>query len=53
MTLKEICGLNGVKDIEPLSARAKFAQALRAEALGEQEKAGELLNQAVILSTQS
>ena len=47
MTAAEISRLDGVRDIQPLMARGKFALALKAEASGNHERADELLNEAI------
>lgn len=49
MTFVQVCGMPGVKDIQPAMAKGKFAQALIAEAKGEHEQASGKLNEAVAL----
>jgi hypothetical protein len=46
MSLKDVAQLDGVKDL-PMAAKAKFAQALLAEAKGDHANATRLLNEAV------
>ena len=46
MQLKEISTLDGVKDLT-LKVRGRFAQALKAEAKGEHDKAAKALDEAV------
>ena len=46
MKLTELVKLPGISNIEPTIARAKFAQALKAEAKGEKEKAQQFLDDA-------
>ena len=47
MKMIDVAGLPGVKDIKPILARGKFAQALMAESRGEHTEAENLLNEAV------
>ena len=47
MALTEVTKLPGVSDLKPLTCKAKFAQALRAEGQGEYDKAEVLLADAV------
>lgn len=47
MKMAEVARLVGVKDINPLAARGKFAQALISESNGDHARAGELLDEAV------
>ena len=47
MELMEIAVLPGVKDITPVIAKARFAQALRAEAKGDHETGEKLLGEAI------
>ena len=46
MNLLEVSKLPGVSDITPVKAKAKFAQALKAEAEGDHTKAESLLEEA-------
>ena len=47
MSLIELCKLPGVVDIQPITSRASFAKALKAEAEGNHQEAQELLNTAI------
>lgn len=47
MALSELTQLPGVKDLQPLMARANFAKALKVEAEGNHEEAERLLVKAI------
>ena len=47
MSLVEIAKLDGVKDLRPMLTKARFAQALKAEAEGRPADAARLLDEAV------
>ena len=47
LTLTEITKLPGVSDLRPTMCKARFAQALKAEAKGEYAEAERLLGEAV------
>ncbi len=51
MALAEVSRLPGVKDLQPLMARAKFAKALMLEAEGKKEEAEKMLQDACNLAT--
>ena len=50
MGFAKVAQLPGVKDIQPVAARAKFANALMAEAVGDHETAEQRLNEACELA---